>query len=46
MKESGSSSAVSLAITNEVQSELAHLLSEDIRNTEAEIRKRRIGGGH
>ena len=39
-----SSSAVSLAITNEVQSELAHLLSENSRN--AEVRKRRIDGNH
>ena len=35
-------SAISQEITNEVQSELAHLLSEDSRN--AEVRKRRIDG--
>ena len=37
-------SAIRQEITNEVQSELAHLISEDSQN--AEVRKRRIGGNH
>ena len=40
----GLRSAINQEITNAVQSELAHLLSENSQN--AEVRKRRIGGNH